>query len=225
MRFEREHRDQHGSTEGREEEEAGEGDRPGHRDAGAGKPERHPALVARHRPLGLGARRSAGWMVSAHFGIRLPPERDARRHVSPIFVTRAPRWRGSGPHAGRDAEGQAGQRRSAGGTSSRRAGKPGWLAPACKRSRDSVAQQVADTTSKRLERVRTATASRSASAVGNRGNMAARRAHARERALRSRGARQRAPHRPSGRALASPPGPRPRTRDRRARPASRPAAR
>ena len=44
----------------------------------------------------------------------------------------------------------------------------GWLAPSASAASDCVAKQVADTTSKRLERVRPPTASRSASAVGNR---------------------------------------------------------
>ena len=92
----------------------------------------------------------------------------ASRNVSPIFVARAPRCRGSGPHGPRGAEGRAGTRRSAGGASSRRAGKPGMACPACKRSRDCAAKQVADTTSKRLEGVRPANASRWASAAGNR---------------------------------------------------------
>ena len=44
----------------------------------------------------------------------------------------------------------------------------GWLARPASFAKDSVAQQVADTTSKRLEGVRPASASRLASAAGNR---------------------------------------------------------
>ena len=100
-----------------------------------------------HRPTGVVAvrnlfqRRVPAWqagLCTAHrprtgTDFTPPPDLDAGgRHFSPIFVMRAPKCRGSGPHAGRDAEG------------------------------------VAVTTSKRLERVRPATTSRSAFAVGNR---------------------------------------------------------
>ena len=66
----------------------------------------------------------------------------------PIREARAQRWLHSQGECESGRAGRAGDRLSAGGTSSRRAGKPLTACPTCKRNTDCVAQQAFDSTSR-----------------------------------------------------------------------------